>query len=347
LDPNHQVIHRDVKSLNILLTDNMRAKITDFGDAAMKAGVHARSARELHHTNRVHGTAAWMAPEMMDGGGNVTSAIDVFSFGIVMWECITHLEPTIYLCYHSKLPRQDSGIGKADTIVPRLKKDKRFSESENVPRDSFYWTKYHSAGTPKSGDRLADPQSLMVYEASSELRDGDMLGAATASQDDAGGANAARLNTLNSEFLSFEPTPRGGLSSINSGDSNASGVSSTTTSSSTDRVANYSSAHSTTAHSTIDISALESANAGAGAGNAMVSRVGSGEAATNDGRPMLSSSTTEPTLFGIRVTNVAVARKVGHMPTECCICILHQLLASSPCRSPLLPPRHASPPRSS
>ena len=82
------LVHRDVKSLNVLLTRDMRAKIADFGDSAMQA-VHSKlqasdlnkeRSRTSFHTKNRHGTAAWMAPEALTLEG-LTSAVDVFSFG--------------------------------------------------------------------------------------------------------------------------------------------------------------------------------------------------------------------------------------------------------------------------
>ncbi|KAF4320214.1 hypothetical protein BBO99_00004252 [Phytophthora kernoviae] len=81
LDP--PVIHRDLKSKNILLNQDLDAKLTDFGisrertDRAMTAGV---------------GTSLWMAPEVMLGQSYDEKA-DIFSFGVVLAELSTHLSP--------------------------------------------------------------------------------------------------------------------------------------------------------------------------------------------------------------------------------------------------------------
>jgi serine/threonine protein kinase len=90
------VVHRDVKSLNVLLTKDMRAKIADFGDAAMQAASESLG-RSCYHTENRHGTAAWMAPEALLIEDSLTSAVDVFSFGVVAWECITFRSPLVHL----------------------------------------------------------------------------------------------------------------------------------------------------------------------------------------------------------------------------------------------------------
>ncbi|GMF33498.1 unnamed protein product [Phytophthora lilii] len=81
LDP--PVIHRDLKSKNILLNQELDAKLTDFGisreriDETMTAGV---------------GTSMWMAPEIMLGNPYDEMA-DMFSFGVVLSELSTHASP--------------------------------------------------------------------------------------------------------------------------------------------------------------------------------------------------------------------------------------------------------------
>ncbi|OWZ01594.1 TKL/DRK protein kinase [Phytophthora megakarya] len=77
------VIHRDLKSSNILLNEQMEAKVTDFGisreriDATMTAGV---------------GTSLWMAPEVMLGERYDDKA-DMFSLGVLLSEIDQHALP--------------------------------------------------------------------------------------------------------------------------------------------------------------------------------------------------------------------------------------------------------------
>ncbi|KAF0697478.1 Aste57867_11836 [Aphanomyces stellatus] len=71
------VIHRNVKSRNILLDTAKPAKLTDFGLASAAHGI---------------GTYRWMAPEVATGAA-VTSSVDVYSFGAVLSELDTHRVP--------------------------------------------------------------------------------------------------------------------------------------------------------------------------------------------------------------------------------------------------------------
>lgn len=77
------VLHRDLKSRNVLLDGQLNAKLTDFGVA--------REASESTMTAGV-GTSLWMAPEVMLGEKYNQSA-DVFSFGVLLSELDTHALP--------------------------------------------------------------------------------------------------------------------------------------------------------------------------------------------------------------------------------------------------------------
>ncbi|XP_059433285.1 protein kinase STUNTED-like [Corylus avellana] len=82
---NPPVIHRDVKSSNILLSDNCQPQLTDFGSALVLHQSH--QAKPFN----VVGTFGYMAPEYMMFG-TVDEKTDVYSFGVVLLELITGKE---------------------------------------------------------------------------------------------------------------------------------------------------------------------------------------------------------------------------------------------------------------
>jgi serine/threonine-protein kinase len=76
------IIHRDIKPQNVMILDDGRVKITDFGIAI------ASNATELTQTNSVMGSVHYLPPEQANGQG-ATIKSDIYSLGILMFELIT------------------------------------------------------------------------------------------------------------------------------------------------------------------------------------------------------------------------------------------------------------------
>ena len=76
------IIHRDIKPQNVLILEDGRVKITDFGIAM------ALNSNELTQTNSVMGSVHYLPPEQANGSGSTIKS-DIYSLGILMYELIT------------------------------------------------------------------------------------------------------------------------------------------------------------------------------------------------------------------------------------------------------------------
>ncbi|GAV57286.1 Pkinase_Tyr domain-containing protein [Cephalotus follicularis] len=105
------IVHRDVRSSNVLLFDDFIAKIADFSLTNQSSD----SAARLHST-RVLGTFGYHAPEYAMTG-QITQKSDVYSFGVVLLELLTGRKPVD----HTMPKGQQSLVTWA---TPRLSEDK-------------------------------------------------------------------------------------------------------------------------------------------------------------------------------------------------------------------------------
>ncbi|XP_065876316.1 probable L-type lectin-domain containing receptor kinase VII.2 [Euphorbia lathyris] len=100
-----KVIHRDIKSSNVLLDKNMTAKLGDFGLA--RVYTHGQVAT----TTQVVGTAGYMAPEVVRTG-RASTETDVFSFGVLVLEVVC-----------GRRPIEEGKLGLVDYVLGEIERD--------------------------------------------------------------------------------------------------------------------------------------------------------------------------------------------------------------------------------
>jgi serine/threonine protein kinase/tetratricopeptide (TPR) repeat protein len=85
------IVHRDVSPQNVLLSFEGEVKVTDFGIAKARGALEAGEMEDTR-ARQLHGKFGYMSPEQARGE-SVTASTDLFSLGVVLYECVAGVNP--------------------------------------------------------------------------------------------------------------------------------------------------------------------------------------------------------------------------------------------------------------
>ena len=131
---SNNIIHRDLSGNNVLLIDNVRAKVTDFGMARL-GDINPQATRFTN--TRCPGTNVYMPPEAVQENPVYTEKIDCFSFGVIIIQILTRQFPNP----GDRLERvklNHPGLRKGSVLVEVPEIDRRQNHISQVdPNHSF------------------------------------------------------------------------------------------------------------------------------------------------------------------------------------------------------------------
>ena len=139
------VLHRDIKSSNVLLDDNLTAKVSDFG-----ASRHI-SIDQTGVTTAIQGTIGYLDP-MYYYTSRLTDKSDVFSFGVLLIELLTRKRPTVrtsdgdsLVSHFASLIAEGDLVGIID---PQIMEEAEVEKVEEVAKLAALCTKLNGEGRP-------------------------------------------------------------------------------------------------------------------------------------------------------------------------------------------------------
>ncbi|KAF9154145.1 hypothetical protein DFQ26_000324, partial [Actinomortierella ambigua] len=141
------IVHRDLKSTNVLLTHHMEVKLCDVGSPTIKATARSR----CKGNPALNGSLRWMAPELLMNGPQYTTKSDMYALGMVMWE----------MAANCTRPFQD--LLDCSAVVATILRGKREVLPNDTPNDYHQWVlrcwEQDPDKRPEIGDMIATNDS--------------------------------------------------------------------------------------------------------------------------------------------------------------------------------------------
>ncbi|XP_020229764.1 probable LRR receptor-like serine/threonine-protein kinase At1g67720 isoform X2 [Cajanus cajan] len=164
---NPSIIHRDIKTGNILLDINMRAKVSDFGLSRL-------AEEDLTHISSIaRGTVGYLDPEYY-ASQQLTEKSDVYSFGVVLLELISGRKPVSSEDYSSEMnivhwARSLTRKGDAMSIIePSLAGNAKSESIWRVVEIAMQCVEQHGASRPRMQEIILAIQDAIKIEKGTE-----------------------------------------------------------------------------------------------------------------------------------------------------------------------------------
>ena len=163
------ITHRDLKPENLMVSDEGRLKILDFGLAKLKqefaeAGISELPTQSPTQEGRILGTVAYMSPEQAEGK-SVNHRSDIFSIGIILYQMATGERP---FKGDSTVSILSSILREAPASVTELNPD--------VPRDLSKIIRHCLVKDPEDRYQTAKDLRYELKELKQEVESGEVLG---------------------------------------------------------------------------------------------------------------------------------------------------------------------------
>ncbi|KAF9160617.1 hypothetical protein DFQ26_005359, partial [Actinomortierella ambigua] len=149
------VLHRDLKSANVLLTKHMEVKLADFGLAQVRSMASAASSANGQASKGTAGTLRWLAPELLYAAKPMYSTkSDVYALGVVMWEMAAN-------CTRPFRDQHDDAL-----VALGVKGGNREQLPGDTPTEYCRWVEHCWAQDPR--DRPSAGSVILVHDESTE-----------------------------------------------------------------------------------------------------------------------------------------------------------------------------------
>ncbi|KAL6609763.1 hypothetical protein ACP70R_039732 [Stipagrostis hirtigluma subsp. patula] len=185
------IIHRDIKSTNILLDDNLKAKVADFGLSKLVADT-----QKGHVSTQVKGTLGYLDPEYYMTQ-QLSEKSDVYSFGVVMLELVSGRQPIEngkYIVREVRLaidPSDRDHYGLRALVDPAVRDAARTAGFRRFVQLAMRCVDESAAARPAMGDVVKEIEAMLQNEAADGGGAASSAGSSANEFDGAGGGARA------------------------------------------------------------------------------------------------------------------------------------------------------------